>query len=231
VSNTNAGFVSFVARFSSKSARLGLGNVLAALRPWTLSAVVAGLVTFGCGTPAATLEISAPSSAVAGSPFTVTVTAMVGGNRDTIINCAIQFTSSDSAAVLPTYYFFTANDAGSHTFTNGVTLMTAGSQSLTATCIEVPSLTATANVTVSAMTTATRFNVSVPSTGAAGSAFSTKVAVGDANGNEGNRLRRDSSHLSSSDKAATVPADHTSTLADNGRYVGAAASESAFGLP
>jgi hypothetical protein len=179
VSNANAGFD---ARFSGKSARLGLGNVLAGPRRWALSAAVAGLVTFGCGTPA-TLYISAPSSAVAGSPFTVTVTATVGGSPDKVINSPIQFTSSDSAAVLPGYYYFTANDAGSHTFTNGVTLMTAGSQSITATVIGASALTATANVTVSATTTATQFKVSAPSTRTAGSAFSTKVSVEDANGN------------------------------------------------
>jgi hypothetical protein len=112
---------------------------------------VAGLVPFGCGTPA-TLVINAPSRAVAGSPFTITVTAMVGGSRDTIINSPIHFTSSDSAAVLPGDYDFTANDAGSHTFTNGVTLMTAGNQSITATVIGAPGLNGTTNVTVSAAT-------------------------------------------------------------------------------
>jgi hypothetical protein len=112
---------------------------------------VAGLVTFGCGT-SATLDITAPSSALAGSPFTITVTAMVGGSRDTIINSPIHFTSSDSAAVLPGIYYFTANDAGSHTFTHGVTLMTAGNQSITATVIGAPGLNGTTNVTVSAAT-------------------------------------------------------------------------------
>jgi len=108
-------------------------------------------VTFGCGT-SATLDITAPSSAVAGSPFTITVTAMVGKSRDTIINSPIHFTSSDSAAVLPGVYYFTANDAGSHTFTNGVTLMTAGNQSITATVIGAPGLNGTTNVAVSAAT-------------------------------------------------------------------------------
>lgn len=167
---SNASLVRFVARFSGKSAGLGLGNVLAPLRLWALSAAVAGLVTFGCGT-AATLHITAPSSAVAGSPFTVTVTATVGGSPDTIINGAIHFTSSDSAAVLPADYGFTANDAGSHTFTNGVTLMTTGSQSITATIVKASALTATANVTVSATTTASQFKVSAPSTRDRGVSF------------------------------------------------------------
>jgi hypothetical protein len=167
VSNANAGFVRFDARFSGKSAHVGLGNVLAALRLWALSAAVAGLVAFGCGSTPANLEISAPSSAIAGLPFTVTVTAMVGGSRDRIFNSPIHFTSSDSAAVLPADYVFTAADAGSHTFTNGVTLMTAGGQSITATDTIASSITATVNVPVSAATTATQFKVSAPSTATA----------------------------------------------------------------
>jgi hypothetical protein len=150
VSNPKAGFVCLDARSSRKAARLGLGNVLASLRLSALGAAVAGLVTFGCGTPHATLDISVPFSAIAGSPFTVTVTAMVDGSRDTVINSSIHFTSSDSSAVLPADYYFTVTDAGSHTFTNGVTLMTVGNQSVTVTEIGVPGLNGTTNVTVSA---------------------------------------------------------------------------------
>ena len=178
VSKANAGFVPFNKRFSNKSAHRVLGNIGAALRLWALSVAVAGLATFGCGTYA-TLHITAPSSAVAGSAFTVTVTAMVGGSPDKVINSPIRFTSSDRAAVLPPIYYFIATDAGSHTFTNGVALMTAGSQSITATVIGAPGLTATANVTVAATSTAMHFNVSGPSTGTAGSALSTRVSVGD----------------------------------------------------
>jgi hypothetical protein len=153
VSNAK-GFVRLDARSSHTSVHRGRGSVLAALRPWALSAAVAGLATFGCGTPHATLDIGVPSSAIAGSPFTVTVTAMVGGSRDTVINSSIHFTSSDSAAVLPADYYFTATDAGSHAFTNGVTLMTTGSQSITATEIGVPGLNGTAYITVTAPTAA-----------------------------------------------------------------------------
>ena len=119
-----------------------------------LSAAVAGL-TFGCGTPTANLQISAPTSAPAGSSFTVTVTAVVGGSRDGMFNSVIHFTSSDSAAVLPSDYEFTAADAGSHTFSNGITLMTTGNQSIRATDTVASSITATANITVSAATSAT----------------------------------------------------------------------------
>ena len=115
-----------------------------------MSALVAALATFGCATQHATLDITAPSTAVAGSPVTVTVTAMIGGNRDTIINSPIKFTSSDPAAILPPIYYFNANDAGSHTFTNGVTLMTAGRQSIAASVVGAAGLNGRANVTVTA---------------------------------------------------------------------------------
>ena len=138
---------------------VGLGRskpgkrLVTALQLGALSTAVT--LMFGCGQQA-TLDINAPSKATSGVPFTVTVTAMLGGSRDTIINSVVRFTSSDSGAILPDRYQFTASDAGSHTFTNGVTLVTAGSQTVTATIIDASALTATANVTVST-TTAKQF--------------------------------------------------------------------------
>jgi hypothetical protein len=159
VSRANAGFGRFVEKFSSKSASLGLGKVLVVLRPWVLSAAVAGLVPFGCGTPTASLVISAPSTVIAGSSFTVTVTAMAGGSRDRVINSAIHFTSSDTAVVLPLDYQFAATDAGSHTFVNAFTLMTPGSQSITATVTTSSVINGTAHVTVTAATPAMQSSI------------------------------------------------------------------------
>jgi hypothetical protein len=152
LSGGGAGFVRFYARFSA-NARHGLGNVLAAGPLWALSAAVAALVTFGCGSPVANLEISAPSSVIVGSPFTVTVTVMADGRRDTVFNSPIHFVSSDSAAVIPADYTFTPADAGSHAFINGVTLLTVGGQNIKATDPNAPSITATAHVTVTAAST------------------------------------------------------------------------------
>jgi hypothetical protein len=84
----------------------------------------------------------------AGSPFSVTVTATVGGKRDTVINGAIHFTSSDPAAVLPPDYGFTPSDAGSHTWTNGFILMTPGNQTVSAKIDDIPGINGTVNVTV-----------------------------------------------------------------------------------
>src|SRR5205814_1989106 len=53
------------------------------------------------------------------------------GNTATGYTGTVHFTSSDSQAVLPANYSFSAGDAGAHTF--AATLKTAASQSLTAT--------------------------------------------------------------------------------------------------
>lgn len=115
----------------------------------TVILTAAGLAFFACSAPTANLVISAPSTAIVGTPFSVTVSAKVNGGPDTVFNSPIHFTSSDKLAVLPTDYQFKSADQGSHTFTNGVTLMTPGLQTVTATDGETSFLTATADVMVS----------------------------------------------------------------------------------
>jgi len=116
---------------------------------WTATLVAAGLAAFGCSAPTANLVISAPTNAIVGTPFSVTVSAKVNGGPDTVFNSPIHFSSSDKLAVLPPDYQFKSADAGSHTFANGITLMTPGLQTVTATDGETSFLTATADVMVS----------------------------------------------------------------------------------
>jgi hypothetical protein len=123
--------------------------VSSALRLCVLIAPIGLSMSSGCATPHAVLEFTASSTATAGSPFTVTVTVTIDGKRDTIINSYISFTSSDPAAVLPSQYRFTAVDAGSHTWTNGFTLMTPGNQTISATIYDATGINGTAKVTVS----------------------------------------------------------------------------------
>src|SRR5262249_23656634 len=69
------------------------------------------------------LQITAPASVTAGTPFTITVKALAAGNGvDDLYTGTVTFTSSDGAAVLPGNYTFTKADLGVHTFT--VTLNT-----------------------------------------------------------------------------------------------------------
>jgi hypothetical protein len=73
--------------------------------------------------------LSAPATAQAGTPFSVTVTAEDAyGNVATGYTGAVHFQSTDSAASLPADYALVTGDAGVHTFQ--VTLWTPGIQTL-----------------------------------------------------------------------------------------------------
>jgi hypothetical protein len=104
-------------------------------------------VLLGNRNVAAHFQVSAPVSATAGTPFTITVTAKTAGNQlDALYTGTIHFTSSDGSADLPADFTFTLADAGSHTFS--VTLNTAGSRTITVTDQTTSSLTGSAVVTV-----------------------------------------------------------------------------------
>ena len=112
--------------------------------------VVIGLMMMsGCAGPHAVLNFTAPANVTAGTAFTVTVTATVDGQRDTVINSPIIFTSSDPAAVLPAQYLFTSADAGSHTWTDVFILNTPGSQTISATIYDAPGINGSATISVS----------------------------------------------------------------------------------
>lgn len=121
----------------------GLGLLRAA------SAVLAGLLVVSCGSGHAILVVSAPATVVADSPFSVTVTAMYQGKRDTVIDGPIHFTTTDAAAQLPTLYVFTTADGGSHTFT-GLTLVTPGNQTITVSDYDATPIAGSANIVVTA---------------------------------------------------------------------------------
>jgi hypothetical protein len=164
---------------------------------------------------ASTLTVSAPASNPAGAAFSVTVTAKdTYGNTATGYTGTVHFTSSDSQATLPANYTFTGADAGSHTFTNGVTLNSTGSQTVTATDTQTGSITGTATVTVTAAT-ATHFTVSGPSSASAGAAFSITVTALDAFNNTATNYRG-TVHFTSTDSQAGLPADYTFTATDQG---------------
>jgi hypothetical protein len=111
--------------------------------------VLAGLLVVSCGSGHAILVVSAPATVVADSPFSVTVTAMYQGKRDTVIDGPIHFTTTDAAAQLPTLYVFTTADGGSHTFT-GLTLVTPGNQTITVSDYDATPIAGSANIVVTA---------------------------------------------------------------------------------
>ena len=90
------------------------------------------------------LSVTATSSATAGTPISVTVTAKDAyTNTATNYTGTVHFTSSDTQAVLPANYTFVGGDNGTHTFTNGATLKTSGNQTITATDTGTSSITGT----------------------------------------------------------------------------------------
>jgi hypothetical protein len=95
--------------------------------------------------------LTAPDSAHAGLPFDVTVTAVDPFGQVALgYTGTVTFSSSDGdpAVVLPSDYTFTADDAGMVVFPGGVTLVTEGDQTITATDTSDGAITGTATVTV-----------------------------------------------------------------------------------
>jgi hypothetical protein len=146
--------------------------------------------------------VRTPNSANAGSAFSMTVTALDQfGNTVTGYSGTVHFTSSDGAATLPVDGKLTS---GTGAFS--AILGAAGNQTITATDTQLPTFTGTSSTIVVGAAAATRFAVSTPSTAAAGSAFSITVTALDQLGNNVTGYTG-TVHFTSSDGAATLPAD------------------------
>jgi hypothetical protein len=87
------------------------------------------------------------------------------------------FTSSDGQAVLPGDYTFASTDAGMHSFSNGVTLKTAGSRTVTATDTTTSSTTGTVSVAVNPAAADHLLFLQQPTDTAAGQTISPVVTV------------------------------------------------------
>jgi len=100
-------------------------------------------------------RVAAVPTAVAGTSFSITVTA-VDSTANTVPSYTgtIQFTTSDTGAgvTLPANYTFTAADSGVHTFPNGGTLVTAGIQTVTVTDATNSTILGTAGIGVNKAT-------------------------------------------------------------------------------
>ena len=159
------------------------------------------------------LVVSAPASATSGTAFSFTVTALDQFNNvATAYGGTVHFTSSDAGAgtALPT----------DSTLTNGVgtfsaTLKTAGPQTITAKDTVTASITGTSNQIVVSGSGATHFVVSAPAATTNGVAFNFTVTAKDASNNTATGYVG-TVHFTASDGSATLPADFTFTLANNG---------------
>jgi hypothetical protein len=87
-------------------------------------------------TSASVIVVTAPASATAGMPFDVSVVVVDSfGQLAVGYSGTVHFstTDGDPGVVLPADYTFGPSDGGMATFRGGVTLITPGSQTLTAT--------------------------------------------------------------------------------------------------
>jgi hypothetical protein len=163
------------------------------------------------------IVISAPSSATAGTAFSVTVTA-----RDTAGTVAdgytgtVHFRTSSAKATLPADYTFTAADHGTHTFS--FVLKTAGTQSVTVADTAQAGLTGSAGGIAVHAAAAKSIVISAPAGVTAGQPFSVIVKALDAYGNVATGYTG-TVRFSDAAGSATLPANYTFTTGagkDNG---------------
>ena len=156
--------------------------------------------------PATHFAVSAPSSATAGTSFSITVTALDASDAvATGYSGTVHFTGTDGSATLPA-------DA---TLTNGVgtfsvTLKTAGLQTITATDTITASITGTSGGITVAASAATHYTVIAPANSVAGAAFSFTVTARDQFNNTATGYAG-TVHFTGSDASATLPANSALT--------------------
>ena len=169
-------------------------------------------------TPAAAASISITpngGSTTAGLAFSATVTARDAyGNLATGYTGIIHFTSTDGAATLPSNYTFSSS---SHTFTNGITLRTSGSRTVTVTDTGNGSLTDTETWSVSPAAAVSLALTPAGGSAIAGIPFSVTVTGYDAYSNVATGYTG-TIHFASTDSMATLPSDYTFIPGDSGTY-------------
>jgi hypothetical protein len=162
-------------------------------------------------------EFDAATSTTAGDAFDVTVRAIDPfGNLATGFLGTVEFATNDphAAAGLPTDYTFTPADAGAHTFTGGVTLVTAGTQTVTVTADDFPTVTSSVSVSPAA---ASQLAVAAPATAGAGNAIDVTVTALDPFGNQATGFTG-TVQFASTDPIAGLPTDYTFTGPDQGAH-------------
>ncbi len=153
------------------------------------------------------------TTTTAGAPFDVTLTALDQSNNVAVHYVGtVSFSTSDrgSGVVLPANYTFTAADAGVHTFAGGVTLVTAGNQSLLAVDISTVASggygLANAGITVIPAAASALAITGLPATVTRGAAQALTVSARDPYGNTATSYSG-TVHFTSSDPQAVLPPD------------------------
>ncbi len=154
--------------------------------------------------------VSAPASVTAGVASTFSVTGLDSyGNIATGYTGTVHFTKSDNGngSAVPVNYTFTPSDNGVHTFTTGVTLVTAGSQSITAADASNGNITGFTTLSVAAAA-ATHFILAVPTNATAGNAVTVSVTAYDSFGNVATGYTG-TVRITATDLQAGLPANNT----------------------
>jgi hypothetical protein len=155
------------------------------------------------------------SATTAGNPMDVTVKALDQyGNVDTNYAGTVSFASTDTGALatVPGAYTFVLVDAGKHTFPAGVTLVTAGSRSVSVSANGLASDGSSVSVSPAA---ASRLTMSIPTAATAGTPVNVTVTAYDPYGNLATGFTG-TVHLDSSDSAGQGLGDYTFTPANLG---------------
>ncbi len=198
---------------SRKSSRFGAGLRLENLEQRVLLDGAGGAATG----PATHFVFEAPRYITAGAPAELELVALDAANHEVRnYTGTVHIASSDSAAVLPADYTFTASDHGHHEF--HITLNATGSQTVTASDTLDASITDTVTLNVNPAPVATHFGLLAPETATLGASFGTIVVALDA-ANHPVRNYTGTLHFTSTDGAATLPGDYTFTAADHGKHV------------
>jgi hypothetical protein len=184
-----------------------------------------GLLTVIPGA-AVSIDLTAPASATAGTPFDLVVTLYdVYGNVATGYLGTVGFASTDPyPASLPANYTFLVADAGTHTFTNGATLYTVGtgSQNITATDTVISALTDTESISMQPGAVVILDLVLSSATAGSGVPISATVILYDAYGNIATNFTGVVSFLADDlNPGVVLPPDYTFTTGlggDNGQH-------------
>jgi hypothetical protein len=161
------------------------------------------------------LALGMPASVTAGTAAIAAVTIRDSfGNVATNYTGTVRFTSTDPQAVLPANYTFTAADKGVKDFP--ITLSRVGTWEIRVEDVSNPSLTARSSVTVQPGAATQLIVTAADGPFESGEEFSLEVLLRDAFGNDATGYQG-TIRFTSTDPQATLPADYTFTLADEGR--------------
>ena len=158
--------------------------------------------------PATHLSVATTPTATAGSPVNLIVTALdATGNVVTDYTGTVHFTSTDPQAGLPSNYTFTSGDKGIHTFTGGLTLKTAGTQTVTATDTADATRKGTSGTVAVSPAAASTLVVTAPADASALTPATVTVTAKDPYGNAATGYTG-TVHFTTSDATAMLPANY-----------------------